>query len=462
MSQSQFSKIVAQLQRSFGFGKTEDNPTDSTVQLAIVRTLVLTVVTTKGRIVTIETQENETGRNVKVEALQKLSELSELPYFSTSEITTSMVNHFKLIRVSNNKTVEDDHVLQQLKVKNNEQFLLAVKRKPIYDENFVISPTEDEIWEKTGHLQRSPEIPEPTSPKIILELMRTNNIELDVKRIFITLAQEAAYVLALSPYGEKIIIFYRQKILNYLKHHKDAFKVLCTLGFPDEKVKIALKLKANNSTLALDWLIENATIELDQSNLPDVQNTPRVSSDSYNNSISSVRRDSVLSSKYTSSILYKDRIDALLEIVRFYSEMQQIVPQESVNMLTRMGFETESAREALTITYNNKPAAIDWLLGNRGPSLTEFSQGFTTTSIIRQIILKSDEVQASLTDPKIFATFMSVLNHPSPTNMWSIDIEIGHLMQHIISTYHEEKNYLAINQFNDSKYPVSALSAPQN
>lgn len=468
MSQS-LSRIVAQLQKSFGFGKPEDNPTETTVQLPIVRILELTVVTTKGRIVTIEAEETEYGRNVKIEALQKLSQITELPYFSVSGITAKMVNNFRLIRVSNNKFFEDFQVLQELKVKNNEQFVMAVKRLPISEEDHmtVVAPTEEEILEKTRHFPRSPQTPDPTSPKIILELMRTNNIELDIKRIFITLAQESSYVLAMSPYAEKLIFYYRQKILNYIKHHTDAFKVLCTLGFSNEKVKIALKLKANNSKLALDWLIENEPLIIDESNLTDVRlstenNTPRVSSDSYNNSITSARRDSILSSKYTPSRMFQDRVDGLLEIVRFYSEMEQIIPQDSVNLLTTMGFEIENAREALTITHNNKPAAIDWLLGNRDPSLTEFSQGFTTTSIIRKIILKSDEVQTYLTKPKIFATFISVLYHPSPTHMWSFDPEIGHLMQHIVLTYHEEKNYLAINQFNDSKYPVSALSAPQN
>lgn len=464
MSQSLY-RIVAQLHKSFGLGKTEDNPTELTVELLTVRILNLTVVTTKGRIVTIEANETEYGRNVKIEALHKLSQITELPYFSVSGITAKMVNHFKLIRVLNNKTFEDYHVLQELKVNNNEQFLITVKRSPISEEDdmMVVSPTEEQIMEKTGHFPRSPETPSPTSPKIILELMRTNDIELDVKRIFITLAQESAYVLAMSPYAEKLIVYYRQKILNYIKHHTDGFKVLCTLGFSDEKVKIALKLKANNSKLALDWLIENEPLIIDESNLTDVRlSTPRVSSDSYNNSITSARRDSILSSKYTTSRMFKDRVDGLLEIVRFYSEMEQIIPQDSINLLTTMGFGIENAREALTITHNNKPAAIDWLLGNRDPSLTEFSQGFTTTSIIRKIILKSDEVQTFLTKPKMFGTFMSVLNHPSPTHMWSFDPEIGHLMQHIVLTYHEEKNYLAINQFNDSKYPVSALTAPQN
>ena len=467
MNQS-LSRIVAQLRRSFGFGKSEDNPKETPVHFSNVRILKLTVFTTKGRVVTIEVKETEYGRNVKMEALNKFSQITDLPYFSVSGITEQMASFFKLIRMSNKKIIEDLQVLEELKVVNNEQFLMVVKRLPI-DENentTVVSPTEQQIMEKTDHLPRPPESPTPASPKLLFELVKLNNIELDVKRIFITLAQESAYVLAMTPYADKIILYYRQKILNYIKHHNDVSKVLCTLGFSSETVKIALKLKANNSKLALDWLIENESVDFDNSilineRLSSLRSTPRSSTDSYNDSITSARRDSILSSKYKPSRMYKDLIDGLLEIVRFYSEIEQIIPEESLKLLTRMGFELENAREALTVTHNNKPAAVEWLLGCRNLSLTEFSQGFTPNSIIRKIILESDEVQESLANPKIFCTFISVLNHPSPTNMWSIDPEIGSLMQHIVMTYHEEKNYVAINQFNDSKYPVSALSAPQ-
>ena len=177
MSQSQLSKIVSQLQRSFGFGRPEDNPIETTVQLPIVRILELTVVTVKGRIVRIVVNDTDYGRNVKIEALEKLSQITELPYFSVAGITLKMINYFKLIRVSNNKTFWDSQMLQELKVKNNEQFIMTVKRLPISEDDhiMVVSPTEEEIMKQTGHLTRSPETPSPTSPKIILDLLTIIN-----------------------------------------------------------------------------------------------------------------------------------------------------------------------------------------------------------------------------------------------------------------------------------------------
>ena len=269
---------------------------------------------------------------------------------------------------------------------------------------------------------------------------------LDLRKIFITLAQESAYQLGASKHADKLIAYFRLRMHYYIKHCKNAVKVMVQLGFPESSVNRALKLKANNHKAALDWLIANETSSGYNENLE----SPR----------SSEQRRSILSTTYEPTGKLAERVEGLLEIVKFYAGKDELVDLKSFNDMVFMGYNAEVALEALRITRNNVASAVDFIHGDKNPSITELRDGLSKTSILRQKFLQSTQIQESFRQPQSFIFFINILDHPEQASSWNPFSEVGELMKQIIVKYHEEKQCLATNQFNDSLLPISALSAP--
>ena len=85
------------------------------------------------------------------------------------------------------------------------------------------------------------------------------DLQHDLRKILSEIAKYSAYILGSLPFGEKLIKYYRQKIIMSLYNHQDIVKLLVDMGFSRENVLRALKLHGNNYTLALDWLVENVS-----------------------------------------------------------------------------------------------------------------------------------------------------------------------------------------------------------
>lgn len=372
------------------------------------------------------------------------------PSFDTPPIITSeVIASYRLVRTKTSQRVADDKCLEDLKVSYGEEFLLLSVRSPVIVsiEDFDLSsPSELQIIEKTALLQKTKPQPPPFS---IINLL----LEDDMRKIFVTLAQESAYVLGLTPFADKLIDFYRKRIHYCIKHHKRAEDVLVQLGFSLPSVERAMKMKANNPKAALDWLIDNETASRYNE---DHQGSRRTS---YQRA-SSTRRGSILSAHFEGTSSNQERIEGLLEIVKFYAEKDEIVYQDSIREMVRMGFDVEVSREALRITRNNIAAAIAYISGDTNPSITELRSGLSETSEIRKKFMESHEIQLSLREPKNFALFVNILDNSSQANAWTPFSDVGSLMTHIIITYHEQKHVCATNQFNESRLSISALSSP--
>lgn len=412
--------------------------------------LLLRIVTTKYGMVLVKAPSDENFRFLKKEALEMLVKSEKFPFaFITSEFDDDMLARFKLLRVSTRKEVDDNENLKVLKVKNLEEFFLMIKRPPVIhslEEQNLAGPTMEQISAKTSSIKQTLDIPPAFRPEDLL-------LEDDMRKVFITLAEEAAYVIGAMPIADNLIAFYRQRILNYIKNHKNAEKVMVQLGFPSDRVRYAIQLKADNYKLALDWLIENETSSgYDEDYSPTL--SPRTSY------ITSVRRDSILSTKYEPTNRTVDRINGLLEIVRFYADKDELVYEDSIVGLVVMGYEADVARDALRVTRNNIGAAIAHIHGDRNQSITELRHGLSASSHVREALLESSQVQLTFDKPQFFALYINILDNPSQANSWNVFSDIGDLMKHVIIKYSEEKCYIALNQFNESRLLISALSAP--
>lgn len=74
-----------------------------------------------------------------------------------------------------------------------------------------------------------------------------------------------------------------------------------------------------------------------------------------------------------------------------------------IQLITDMGFDEATAREALRAARNRQSYACEWLIGNRSKiHRAEQSEGLPDDSPILSALLSSPHVQLSLSNPKMF------------------------------------------------------------
>jgi Kip1 ubiquitination-promoting complex protein 2 len=438
---SSLLKVFSGIRDSMKFWQSKSTLNDSSL-------LNLRIVSKKVGVLVITVPDNEIGLYVKQCAFNAALERAD-ESISTSNFNEFLSN-FKLLRMRNKQELDDTHSLSSLNVSNNEEFLLVTRKEYFNHELLIgqelVGPSDTTIYRKTTHL---PKVNATPIYKVNWLLIHD-----DMRKVIVTLAQECAWLLATTVYANKLIMFYRQRIHNYIKHHDNAFSVMCQLGFPPDQVKFALKLKANSYRQALDWLIDNVKHDDEKSLTTDPSKSPRSSS------ISSNRRGSILSSSFESASNINESVDGLLEIVKFYSEKDEPVFEENIKNMIYMGFDVDEAREALRVTRNNVGAACAHLLGDKSPSIFELRNGISRTSEVYKKIVDEAKILLHLGTPQTFIFLVNTLKKPSQSLGWDMHSSFGDLMHHLVHLYHDEKHSVAVNQFNNSKIPLSALSAP--
>lgn len=74
-----------------------------------------------------------------------------------------------------------------------------------------------------------------------------------------------------------------------------------------------------------------------------------------------------------------------------------------IQLITDMGFDEATAREALRVAKNRQSYACEWLIGNRSKiHQAEQCDGLPNDSPILKALLSSPHVQLSLSSPKMF------------------------------------------------------------
>ncbi|XP_070492979.1 ubiquitin-associated domain-containing protein 1-like [Chironomus tepperi] len=346
----------------------------------------------------------------------------------------------RLLRTKTKSLLNDsDYLTKQFK--NNEEFLLTFRRSldSLPKSSEILSgPTEDQIIEKTQHL---PNLKRPPVYNIN-HLFRQD----DLRKIFITLAKESAYILCTKPHSFKILKYYREKINKYMNKYENAYKVMYKLGFSQDNVKHAMKLNANNYKLALDWLIDNVK---QHENLR-LSKSPR-------QSLISNKQTSILSSSFDlASATIVDRLDGLLGIVEFYAEMSEQVSDVNLKEMVKMGYDNEEAREALRTIRNNIGAACEYIAGDVSGSIMELRVGLDLSCPIYDILMKTPDLQQLLSFSESFIYFNKLLE--DHIIEWDPEENNGQLLRRVIIKYHEEKHSLVTNQFNSPTKPASSAS----
>lgn len=245
------------------FRKPQGEPQDDTKENVSLESstdlLQLRIVTSRWGIVCLPVSYFDSGLQIKEKAIKKL-EASHSPSLSLSDDTQC----YKLVRSCTKRPFRDFDSILGSNVKNMEEFLMLSKRADGVIDNLLKvhnsrGPTEKEILMKTKHL---PLIPTSTSTTLNMSIDNAffqGDLQQDLRKILSEIAKYSAYILGSLPFAEKLIKYYRQKILMSLYNHQDIIKLLMDMGFSHENVLRALKLHGNNYTLALDWLVENVS-----------------------------------------------------------------------------------------------------------------------------------------------------------------------------------------------------------
>lgn len=154
----------------------------------------------------------------------------------------------------------------------------------------------------------------------------------------------------------------------------------------------------------------------------------------------------------------KEKVAGLLEIVRYYSEKNDESNglQDTINTLINMGFPMDEIQQALRMSSNNQTMACEWLLEHSANTQNSnaLRESIFVESHILKILLSTPQIQMSLSSPKFFIAYCSMLENYSSLNIFFNDIESQSLLQHILRTYHEERIY-----FHTFSNPSSSTAA---
>lgn len=433
----------------------------------------------------VEVPQECSGSQLKIHALEQFASCSfSLPHFSSD--IDQLVGKYKLIRARNRTTFQDDDTLLKLGVRNEEEFLLVVRRTDfIPTEENLKGPTIAEVLAATKHIPLSRTNQSTTNSNVG---MLQTDLQQDLRRILISLARASAFVIGSGCCAEKLIALFNQRLVNRRRHQVRSIETLLEMGFSLDKIHQAMEITKNVFPAALDWLIQNdSSVKLLNCDTPakTIQTTTIVAGGNEGNEASTSAGDrppplaeaepDIDESANTSQAgspsgddasaqqhqdsdeddvqrfrQKVDHVEVLLDIIRQYSDRDVYPTQEMVASIVEMGFNEKNVREALVATRNNQAAACEWLLGNRSKSLTELRDGLPQDSPILQVLLASPQVQISLGNPKMFIALLSMLDNSSTMTMWLSDNDISSVLGHILRTYHEEKHIVAINQFNNA------------
>lgn len=393
------------------------------------------------------------------------------PHFSIERVKTIALKHFygddaffmpsevHLIHSSKFKQLADVSDINDEEISEHDTLLLVQARrmKKIGFMDFIIqSPNEETILQVTNNL------PVCNPPRPIPFIDCAADLLNDIQKILVTLVKASAKILMHGSETQKYYDILKEKLKARCKPTIDPNTVdtLMDMGYSRMKVLKALHLRKSNITEALGWLIDHQNDPDDDDNDDDLdlfiieEDNDKYVADS--SSSTTARKKSLKDTcielfKGENQGLKKDGnlisiVDLLLESFHRYKKIDFKPNFRAVQSLLGMGFEKTSVIGALKITGNHLTNACQWLLGERRRSLQDLGEGLDPDGSIYKAIMNCPHIQLSLTNPKIFLTYLSMLETPS-ADIWINDPEVLPVINPIIKIYHVEKHAIHMNRY---------------
>ncbi|XP_034652468.1 ubiquitin-associated domain-containing protein 1 [Drosophila subobscura] len=405
--------------------------------LKVGDSITVRVICPSSRVLVFKTNVNKRLNDLKSEVILELSDDPDSIQLFAPDVR-HLNPRYRLYRAEYfGGELNEAETLAQLQVRNNETFILSARRSTLTQTvsriREVPGPNEQLLESATRYVQTNAN----SLPTIdINEIFQQSNIQYDVRKVLISLAQASAAVLGAGPYAPRLIAMLKQRLINRRNHQSDTLQCLVDMGFRREMAAFALKANSGIYSSTLEWLIQNQN--------EDVLQEPAIN---MQQSMSSISPSAIVTNNETS-----ENTAALMEIVRIYSHRDSPPSEEIVESLTEMGFEEAAVVSALKRTGNNKASACEWLCDNRSGSVIELREGLAPDSPILKVILEMPQVQMTLSNPKTFLAFLAILENEHAIRVWRGDNDTTSVITHILQKYHEEKHVLGINQFYTNRW----------
>ncbi|XP_033148910.1 ubiquitin-associated domain-containing protein 1 isoform X1 [Drosophila busckii] len=407
--------------------------TDTETVPKSVETTTVRVICPSSRVLIFKTDMNKRLNDLKSEVILELSDDPESIQLFAPDVR-HLNPRYRLFRAEYfGGELNEQLTLAQLHVRPNETFILSPRRNTLPQTTTRIrevpGPNDALIESATRFVPNSAS----TLPVIdINEIFQQSNIQYDVRKVLISLAQASAAIIGAGPYAPRLIAMLKQRLVNRRNHQRDTIQCLVDMGFKREIADHALRIHNGVYSTSLEWLMQNQGDDADRAqSLMNLQQ-----------SVSSISPSTIMTNN--ESI---ENTAALLQIVRIYSHRDSPPNEDIVEALTEMGFEEAAVITALKKTGNNKASACDWLCENRSGSVIELREGLAPDSPILKVILEMPQVQMTLSNPKTFLAFLAILENENAIRVWRGDNDTTSVITHILQKYHEEKHVMGINQF---------------
>jgi Kip1 ubiquitination-promoting complex protein 2 len=137
------------------------------------------------------------------------------------------------------------------------------------------------------------------------------------------------------------------------------------------------------------------------------------------------------------------KVPAIVESYRAYKRKHFKPNSKAFKNLKQMGFDDSEVLDALWIHSNNEVAACEWLLSDRRPKTEDLERGLKFESPIYKAVISNPTIQLGLVKPKIFFSFLQLIEEPNSTGKWLNDPETSPVLSQIFRIYHAEKHAVA-------------------
>ncbi|KAH8270852.1 hypothetical protein KR018_007196 [Drosophila ironensis] len=400
--------------------------------------IMVRVICPSSRVLIFKTDVNKRLNELKSEVILELSDDPDSIQLFAPDVR-HLNPRYRLYRAEyyGGELVETD-TLAQLSVRNNETFILSPRRNTLPQTvsriREVPGPNEQLVESATRYVPCNSSRLQTID---INEIFQQSNIQYDVRKVLISLAQASAAIIGAGPFAPRLIAMLKQRLINRRNQQADTLQCLVDMGFKRELAAFALKANNGIYSTTMEWLIQNQNEEHPQEAPPMTMQ----------HSLSSISPSTIITNNEI-----VENTAALMEIVRIYSHRDTAPSDEMVESLTEMGFEEAAVLAALKKTGNNKACACEWLCGNRSGSVTELREGLAPDSPILKAILEMPQVQMTLSNPKTFLAFLGIMENEHAIRVWRGDNDTTSVITHILQKYHEEKHVLGINQFYTNRW----------
>lgn len=360
-----------------------------------------------------------------------------LSHFFNPVESSKLQQNFKLVAVSTKKVLILDNSVQDEHLSSGEEILLVERRltEPkdvcVPDDNQK-GPTESEILAATEHLTPQNVV------KIPSRIECTEDFQAEFRKILISLVEVAAQLLTSRPDADQIFnsIVDRLETRDKIVPDPHSVRNLMEMGFSEEKVILALQLKRNNPTEALEWLLEKGASNVDVA--------------TSNEEVQQKGNESIDNKKANEKPNVPQSVAKLLACFRSLRRKEFRPNIKAMQTLLDMGFSEKEVVEALKTTGNNQTSACEWLLGERRESLQDLDTGLDPEGPIFKALLANPQIQLGLNNPRMLLAFLSILENPQSANMWLHDADAAPVLNQIFKTYHTEKHIIAVNRHVES------------